>query len=51
MSLAGTKLGGDSEVTLAHNTIDTWDYGATYSSPPTGTRGQNAVSQLRRQFS
>lgn len=32
----GLWCGGDSDVTVTHNTFGTWDYGAAFSSTPTG---------------
>jgi len=32
----GIWCGGDSDVTVSHNALDTWDYGVAFSSVPTG---------------
>lgn len=38
----GIWVGGSSNVVVAHNTIDTWEAGLTFSSPPTGFIDENA---------
>jgi hypothetical protein len=37
----GLWVGGNSDVAVAHNIIDTWGYGVTFSSPPTGRVDEN----------
>jgi hypothetical protein len=36
----GVWCGGQSDVTLSHNTLDVWDYGIAFSSTPTGRVGK-----------